>query len=143
MKRRAFITLSCSAAAWPFTVSAQAPRPIPRVGYVSGSSPKGAGHVLEAFRKGLKELGYEEGQNIALEVRWAEGRSDRLPELVAELISLKVDVLVMGNSPGAVAAKKASATIPIVMFAGDPVGQGLVSSLSHPGGNVTGLELLR
>src|SRR5262245_39805965 len=111
------------------------PAKIPVVGYLGA-----VGHNLEAFREGLRELGYGEDQTIKLEVRWAEGRYERQPDLVAELVGLKVDVLVIGNSPGALAAKEATRTIPIVMFAGDPVGLGLVASLAHPGGNVTGLS---
>ena len=95
---------------------------------------------IEAFRQGLRELGYVEGQTILLEVRGAEGRAERLPELVAELVGLKVDVLVAVSSAGAVAAKNATQTIPIVMMATDPVGLGLVASLSRPGGNVTGVS---
>jgi putative ABC transport system substrate-binding protein len=94
------------------------------------------------MRQGLRQLGYLEGQNIALEVRWAEGRYERLRPLVAELVRLKVDVLVVGTTPGALAAKSATRTIPIVMYAvGDPVGSGLMASLAHPGGNLTGLSL--
>ena len=140
MRRREFICLFYSATAWPLTLTARAARRIPRVGYISGSSPKAAGHVLEAFRKGLQDRGYVEGQSIDLEVRWAEGRSERLPGLVAELVRLNVDVLVMANSPAVIAAKKATTTIPIIMFAADPVGEGLVASLSRPGWNVTGLS---
>ena len=90
-------------------------------------------HVpFEAFRRGLRELGYVEGQTIQLDVRWAEGRNERIPEIVAELVGLKVDVLVVGNSAVALAAKKATETIPIVMVAADPVGLGLVASLARP-----------
>jgi putative ABC transport system substrate-binding protein len=96
--------------------------------------------MVGAFRQRLGELGYVEGQTIALEVRYAEGRSDRIPELVAELVGLKMDVLVAGNSVAALAAQKATRTIPIVMVAADPVGLGLVASLARPGGNVTGLS---
>ncbi|MGY3033044.1 ABC-type uncharacterized transport system substrate-binding protein [Bradyrhizobium sp. USDA 4354] len=98
------------------------------------------GHIFAAFRQRLTELGYVEGRSIALEVRWAEGRVERLPGLVTELVGLKSDVLVAGNSVAAIAAKKATQTIPIVMVAADPVGLGLVESLARPGGNVTGLS---
>jgi putative ABC transport system substrate-binding protein len=137
MKRREFITLLCSAAACPLA-AAQTPRKIPLVGYVGST-----GHIFEAFRQGLRELGYVEGQTITVEVRWAEGHLERVvPELIAELVRLKVDVLVVGNSPAALAAKNATQTIPIVMFAGDPVALGLVASLARPGGNVTGQSYL-
>jgi len=132
--------LFSSAAALPFPAGGQTPPKIPRVGYITGGTPASGGNILEAFRQGLRELGYVEGQSIALEVRWAEGHYERQPDLVAELVGLKVDVLVMGNSPVALAAKKVTRTIPIVMFAGDPVGLGLVASLARPGGNVTGLS---
>jgi putative ABC transport system substrate-binding protein len=97
-------------------------------------------HLVEVFRQSLRELGYVEGQTIVLELRWAEGRLERIPELVAELVGLKVDVLVAVTTPAALAAKNATQTIPIVMVAGDPVGLGLVASLARPGGNVTGLS---
>jgi putative tryptophan/tyrosine transport system substrate-binding protein len=97
-------------------------------------------HLVEAFRQALRELGYVEGQTIVLELRWFEGRPERAPQLVAELVGLKVDVLVAATGPAAVAAKNATQTVPIVMSANDPVGLGLVGSLSRPGGNVTGLS---
>jgi ABC-type uncharacterized transport system substrate-binding protein len=143
MQRREFITLVGGvAAAWPLAANAQAPPKIPRVGFLGSSNPATAGHILEAFRQGLRELGYVEGQTVALEVRWGEGHFERMPELIAELVQLKVDVLVVGNSPAAVAARNATRIIPIVMFAGDPVRLGVVESLARPGGNVTGLSYL-
>jgi putative ABC transport system substrate-binding protein len=138
MRRREFITLFSSAAAWPLTAVAQTPPKIPRVGCVVAGTD--GNPIFEAFRQGLRELGYVEGK-IALEVRWLEGRLERIPELVAELVGLKVDVLVTTNNSAALAAKKATGTIPIVILAADPVGQGLVASLSRPGGNVTGLSV--
>jgi len=111
-----------------------------RVGYVFGGTPTSAKANIEAFRQGLRELGYAEGQTIVLEVRGAEGRAERIPGLVAELVGLKVDVLVAVSSAAAVAAKNATQTIPIIVLAPDPVGLGLVGSLSRPGGNVTGLS---
>jgi putative tryptophan/tyrosine transport system substrate-binding protein len=144
MKRRDFIALLGSAtaasAAWPLAVGAQTPPKIPRVGFIAGANPAAAEHTFGAFQQRLRELGYVEGQSIALEVRWAEGRMERIPELVAELVGLKMDVLMAAISPAALAAKKATQTIPIVMVAGDPVGLGLVASLARPGGNVTGLS---
>jgi ABC-type uncharacterized transport system substrate-binding protein len=141
MQRREFITLlGGAAAAWPLAAGAQTPPKIPRVGYIAGSNATSTEHMVGAFRQRLRELGYVEGQTIALEVRYAEGRSDRMPELVAELVGLKMDVLVAGNSVAALAAKKATGTIPIVIVTPDPVALGLVASLARPGGNVTGLS---
>ena len=138
MRRREFITLLGGAAVgWPLAGSAQTQAKIPRVGYVLSAAPA---RGTEAFRQTLRELGYVEGQTIVLELRWAEGRFERLPELVAELVGLKVDVLVAGGSPAALAAKNATQTIPIVMVGINPVGLGLAASLSRPGGNVTGLS---
>jgi len=128
--------------ATPLAAQAQGPGKVPRVGYAFARVSSEDQHAWDAARQGLRELGYVEGQNIALEVRWAEGRYERLPALVAELVRLKVDVLVVGTTPGALAAKSATRTIPIVMYAvGDPVGSGLVASLARPGGNLTGLSL--
>ena len=140
MRRREFISLLGGAAVgWPLAGSAQTQPKIRRVGYVFASTTTSVTHY-EWFRQALRELGYVEGQTILLEVRWAEGRYERYPGLVAELVGLKVDVLVVTNSQATRAAMKATRTIPIVMFATDPVRQGLVTSLSHPGGNVTGLS---
>jgi ABC-type uncharacterized transport system substrate-binding protein len=134
MKRRDFIALLGSAtaasAAWPLAVGAQTPPKIPRVGFIGGGSPAMAEHTFGAFQQRLRELGYLEGQTIALEVRWAEGRMERIPELVAELVDLKMDVLMAAIGPAALAAKKTTRTIPIVMVASDPVALGLVASLS-------------
>jgi putative tryptophan/tyrosine transport system substrate-binding protein len=125
-----------------FPAGAQQPR-VPRVGYVFATTSSEGQDLLRAIREGLRELGYMEGRSIALEVRWAEGRYERLPALVAELVHLKVDILVVAATPGALAAKSATSTIPVVMVAvGDPVGSGLVASLARPGGNLTGLSLL-
>src|SRR5258707_11186279 len=141
MKRRDFIgLLGGAAAAWPLAASAQTSPKIPRVGYLAGAGSTMADHIVAAFRQGLTQLGHVEGQTIALEVRWAEGRTEGVPELVAELVGLKMDVLVAGGSVVALAAQKATRTIPIVMVAADPVGLGLVASLARPGGNVTGLS---
>src|SRR5215813_13444902 len=141
MRRREFITfLGGAAVGWPLGASARTQPKIPRVGCVWGSTPTMNKGGFEAFRQVLGELGYVEGQSIVLELRWAEGRLERIPELVAELVGLKVDVLVAVSTPAALAAKNATQTIPIVMLAPDPVGLGLVGSLSRPGGNVTGLS---
>jgi len=141
VRRRDFVTLLGGAAVeWSLTTSAQPQPNIPRVGCAFSGTPTTGKHLFEAFRQALRGLGYVEGQTIVLEVRWAEGRYEHYPGLVAELVGLKVDVLVVTNSQATRAAMKASRTIPIVMFATDPVRQGLVTSLSHPGGNVTGLS---
>jgi putative ABC transport system substrate-binding protein len=144
MRRREFIALlggaTAASAIRPTATGAQTPPKIPRVGYIAGSSAALTEHTVGAFRQRLRELGYVEGQTIALEVRYAEGRLEPIPELVAELVGLKMDVLVAGVSSAALAAKKATATIPIVMVAPDPVALGLVASLARPGGNVTGLS---
>jgi putative ABC transport system substrate-binding protein len=128
------------AVVWPLSASAQQETKIPRIAYVStnlAASP----HLPEAFRQGLRDLGYVEGRNIVIEFRSAEGKLERFPALAAELVALKVDVLVAANTSAALAAKHASATIPIV-FAGptDPVSSGLITSLARPGGNLTGLS---
>ncbi len=129
----------------PFAVEAQQTGKVWRIGFltlglrpVPGSSP-----TFDAFVRGLRDLGYVEGRNVALEIRYAEGRTERFPALAAELVSLKIDVLVVVSTPAALAAKQASSTIPIVMLAvSDPVGVNLVASLAHPGGNVTGLSIV-
>jgi len=142
VKRREFITLVGGAAVgWPLAAFAQTQPKIPRVGLVLAST-RASKHLLEAFRQALRELGHVEGQTILLEIRWAEERVERLAELVVELVGLKVDVLVTLSTPVSVAAKNTTQTIPIVMMATDPVGLGLIGSLSRPGGNVTGLSYL-
>jgi ABC-type uncharacterized transport system substrate-binding protein len=126
------------------TVHAQQPNKIPRIGYLSGAGdPSNPGPNVEAFRRGLQELGYIEGKNILVEYRYIEGKRDRVPSLVAELVQLKVDVLVSPNLPAIRAAKQATKTIPIVMVTNwDPVAEGLIDSLARPGGNITGLSRL-
>ena len=122
---------------------AQPAAKIPRIGYLGANSPSANVERIEAFRKGLLELGYVEGKSIIIEWRSAEGTLDRLPALAAELVRLKVDVIVTGGSPTTRAAKEATVTIPIVMAQdGDPVGNGFVASLARPGGNITGLSSL-
>jgi ABC-type uncharacterized transport system substrate-binding protein len=142
MQRRAFITLLGGAAvAWPLGAFAQQGVKLYRIGILSPELPPPG--FLEAFRQGLSELGYVEGQTVALEVRSAEGYGQRLAPLANELVRLKVDVIVAINTPSVQAAKKASATIPIVMTRiADPVKSGLVGSLSRPGGNITGLSFM-
>ncbi len=122
---------------------AQRPTSIARIGFLHPASARGFDVLLQAFRDGLRELGYVEGKNLQLEVRWGEGKLERLPALAAELVQLKVDVIVAASSPSVIAAREATRTIPIVMpVSSDPVGDGLVASLAHPGGNITGLSLM-
>jgi putative ABC transport system substrate-binding protein len=124
------------------SAEAQPPKKIPRVGFLIASNPSPASARIEAFRQGLRDLGYIEGQNLIIEYRYAEGKLDRLPELAAELVRLKVDAIFVQSTSAVQAAKKATTTVPIVSVSGDPVGLGLVASLARPGGNVTGLANL-
>jgi len=127
----------------PLALDAQQPGKVPRIGVLLPGSASDDSTALEAFRKGLRERGYVEGQSLIVEWRYAEGKLERLPALAAELVRLKMDVIVTASTPGAQAAKQATSTIPIVVAtSGDPVGTGLVASLSRPGGNVTGLTHL-
>src|SRR5262249_34787663 len=124
-------------------VEAQQPAKIPRIGFLSAISPSSISARMEAFRQGLRELGYVEGKNIVIEWRYAEGKADRLRELAAELVRLKVDVIVTGGPAVIRPVKEATSTIPIVMgFDNDPVGSKFVASLARPGGNITGLSTL-
>ena len=125
------------------SVYAQQPGKIPRIGFLDGSTAAGMAGLVDAFRQELSKLGWTEGKNITIEYRFAEQKPERLPELAAELVRLKVDLIVVADTPSASAAKKATSTNPIVIAqAGDPVGAGLVASLARPGGNVTGLVSL-
>lgn len=140
MRRREFFALVGGAAASPFAANAQQPLKRPTIGFLGANTA--SSQQTDAFVKRLRELGWTDGSTVAIEYRWAEGRFDRAPALVAELVQLKVDVLVTHSTPNVVAAKQATSVIPIVFAAvGDPVGIGLVQSLSRPGGNVTGLSL--
>jgi putative ABC transport system substrate-binding protein len=142
VKRREFITLVGGMAAWPFAAHAQQ-SPMPIIGLVHAGSPETEpGSRIIAFRRGLNESGYVEGQNVTIESRWAEGRYDRFPELVTDLIRRKVSVITTGaNTPASIAAKAATSTIPIVFGVGqDPVKLGLVASIARPEGNATGVN---
>ncbi len=143
MRRREFITLlSSAAAAWPLAARAQRSEKVPRIGYLSPSFVTNRERE-EPFRQGLRELGYVEGKNIIIEYRFAEGKFERLPDLAAELVELKVDVIVAQVTVASLAAKGATRTIPIVMQGvSDPVGTGLVASLARPGGNITGTSAM-
>jgi len=141
-RRRQFITLlgGAAATAWPLAARAQQAGKVFRIGFLGSPSAASLPERNEAFRAGLRDLGYQEGRDIVIEYRWADGRLGQLPALAAELVRLKVDVIVTHGIPGILAAKQATATIPIVMaVSGDAVASGLVSSIARPGGNVTGL----
>lgn len=140
MRRREFIRLIGGAAvAWPLSARAQ-PHKVPRIGFLGAASETGFANQLRGFRQGLADLGYQEGRDIVIEFRWAEGRYERLPALFDELVRRNVDVIVTHGTPGILAAKQGTATIPIVMASsGDAEASGLVASLARPGGNVTGL----
>jgi putative ABC transport system substrate-binding protein len=142
MRRRDFITLLGGAAAtWPLVAKAQQAGRLPTVGFLGATTPSADGQRFDAFVQRLRELGWIEGRNIAIEVRWAQGRSERFAEIAAEFIRLKVDVILTHTTPPILVAKQATSVIPIVFAtAGDPVGAGVVASLGRPGGNVTGLS---
>ena len=141
MKRREFITLLGGATVWPLGAYAQRPIKLPTVGFMGESTPSGQRPWIDAFAQRLRELGWIDGQNVAMLYRWAEGRNDRFAEIVAELVGLKIDVIVTQGTPAVLAAKQATSDIPIVFaIAGNPVANGLVANLARPGSNVTGLS---
>lgn len=141
MRRREFILLTGSAALCSFSARAQQAGKVARIGYLGVTSASDRPPLLDMFRQGLRERGWNEGQNIVIDYRFAEGRLDRLPDLAAELVGLKVDVIVSLGTQGVTAAKNATRTIPIVMIGvRDPVGTGIIASLARPGGNITGVS---
>jgi putative ABC transport system substrate-binding protein len=140
LKRREFITLLGGAAAWPLGARAQQAGKIWRVGMLDNTSPSLNAANVDAFRQGMRELGYVEGQNLLIEYRSVDGRNERYPEMAADLVRLKVDVIVTRGTPALLAAKSATAAIPIVMAAIAEPPASVIASLAHPGGNVTGLS---
>ena len=144
MRRRKFIALLGGVvAAWPFAARAQHGGKIPRVGFMGNSTAALEANLIGPFREGLRERGYEEGRNVEIVFRWAEGRYERFPDLIAELIAANVDIIVTAGTPATLAVKKATSTVPVVMAAiGDPVGTGIVPNLARPGGNITGLSAI-
>src|SRR3972149_1326843 len=140
MNRRAFIATATAILVAPLAADAQQAAKVPRIGFLGNSTAALEENLVGPFREGLHDLGYEQGRNVLIEYRWAEGKYERFPTLIAELIALKVDVIVTAGTPATLAVKKATTPVPLVMVAvGDPVGTGIVASLNRPGGNITGL----
>jgi putative tryptophan/tyrosine transport system substrate-binding protein len=141
VKRREFITLFGGAAAWPFAARAQKAGRLPTIGFLGATTPSSQSQWTAAFVQRLRELDWIEGRSVAIEYRWMEGRNERVAEIAAEFVQLRVDVIVVQGTVAVVGAKQATSVIPIVFaVAGDPVGSGLIASLARPGGNVTGLS---
>src|SRR5215475_12978339 len=139
LKRREFVTLVSGAAAWPLAARAQ--RAMPVIGFLSSASLSAYAPFMSSFHSGLKEAGYAEGQNVAIEYRWAEGEYGRLRAMADELVRRQVSAIVVTGTPGTLAAKAATSTVPIVfVISDDPAARGLVTSLSRPGGNATGVN---
>ena len=143
MRRREFISfLGGAAATWPVAARAQQAGKLPTIGFLASGTASSHGRWVAAFAKRLSELGWIDGRTVAIEARWAQGRSEHAAEIAADFVRLKVDVVVTTGTPTALAAKQATAVIPIVFVAGsDPVADNLVASLARPGGNITGLSL--
>ena len=134
------LTVALSVLLWPLATGAQQTRQLHRIGFLGNSTAALEANLVGPFRDGLRDLGYVEGRNVSIEFRWAEGKYERLPVLIGELLALKVDVIVTAGTPATLAVKRATTSTPLVMIAvGDPVGTGVVPSLSRPGGNITGL----
>ena len=134
------LTVALSVLLWPLATGAQQTRQLHRIGFLGNSTAALEANLVGPFRDGLRDLGYVEGRNVLIEFRWAEGKYERLPVLIGELLALKVDVIVTAGTPATLAVKRATTSTPLVMIAvGDPVGTGVVPSLSRPGGNITGL----
>jgi putative ABC transport system substrate-binding protein len=135
------VTLTLGILSSPLAAGAQQPaKKVPRIGFLGNSTAALEANLVEPFREGLRDLGYVKGQNVVVEYRWAEGKYERFPALIAELVALKVDVIVTAGTPATLAVKKATTSVSLVMVAvGDPVGTGIVASLARPGGNITGL----
>jgi putative ABC transport system substrate-binding protein len=143
LRRRDFITLIGGAAAWPLLANAQQRAKLPTIGFMGTSTPATQAHLVAALVQRLRELGWVEGRTVAIEYRWAEGRSERYAEIAAEFVRLKVDAILTQGTQATTAAKQATSAIPIVAtVVGDPVGSGLVASLAQPGGNVTGFSVV-
>ena len=141
MRRREFLGALGGAAAWPLAAHAQQPRKLPTIGFLGATTASGASQWVVAFVQRLRELGWIEGRTMAIEYRWAEGRTERHTEIATEFVRLEVDIIATWGTTGVIAAQQATSVIPIVFaLAGDPVGTGLVTSLARPGGNVTGLS---
>ena len=142
-RRKLLIAVSAVLLTTPLAALGQQQSKVARIGYLAGSSVTDNAHLVQAFREALRELGYVEGKNLVIEYRYAEGNFERLPDLAAELVRLRVDVIVAVGDPVILVAKQATSTIPIVMpSVGDPVGRGFVASLARPGGNITGVSNL-
>jgi len=134
------LILALGILATPLATQAQQPGKVHRIGFLGNSTAALEANLVGPFREGLRDLGYDEGRNVLIEYRWAEGKYERFPALIAELIAFKVDVIVTAGTPATLAVKKATASVPLVMVAvGDPVGTGIVAALNRPGGNITGL----
>jgi putative tryptophan/tyrosine transport system substrate-binding protein len=140
-RRKFLATLGGAAAAWPLAARAQQAGKLPTIGFLVSGTPSSHSQWVAAFVRRLQELGWIEGRTVAIEYRWAEGRTERAAEFAAEFVRLKVDVIVTSATVVVIASKRATSVIPIVFMAGDPVGTGLVASLARPGGNATGLSL--